>query len=123
MAAVLVAEDEPDIRDLIRSVLEHSGHRVLEARNGNEVWTRLQEGPVDLVLLDIMLPGMDGHTVQMKLSEDPVLRKIPVIMISALEYAKDMFNKFPNVRDFLPKPFSPLQLDEAVRRIVPAETL
>jgi CheY-like chemotaxis protein len=77
----------------------------------------------DLLLLDVMLPGMDGHTLQMHLSNHPQLKKIPVIVVTALEFTQEMFAKFPQVKGFLAKPFTPIQLDEAVRQVVPAPPL
>lgn len=120
MGTVLLAEDDADTREIARLVLERSGHRVLEAGTGREALDRLKSGAVDLMLLDVMLPGLDGHSLLMKLAEDGVLNRVPVIVVSALGYARDMFSKFPQVQEFIEKPFTPLALDAAVGRVLPA---
>jgi CheY-like chemotaxis protein len=123
LATILVADDESDIRDYSRSVLERNGHRVVEVSSGTAVLEALAKETPDLLLLDVMLPGMDGHTLQMHLSNHPQLKKIPVIVVTALEFTQEMFAKFPQVKGFLAKPFTPIQLDEAVRQVVPAPPL
>ena len=69
----------------------------------------------DLLILDLMLPGFDGHTVLMKMSEDPMLRTIPVVVMTALDYTSELFTKFPQVKAFLVKPFHPEQLEKIVK--------
>ncbi len=123
MATILIADDESDIREYSRSVLERNGHRVIEVSSGTAVLEALTKEKPDLLLLDVMLPGMDGHTLQMHLSNHPQLKKIPVIIVTALEFTQEMFAKFPQVKGFLAKPFTPVQLDEAVRQVVPTPTL
>ncbi len=123
MATILIADDESDIREYSRSVLERNGHRVIEVSSGTAVLDALTKEKPDLLLLDVMLPGMDGHTLQMHLSNHPQLKKIPVIIVTALEFTQEMFAKFPQVKGFLAKPFTPIQLDEAVRQVVPTPTL
>ena len=116
MAVILIAEDDPGTREVTRIILEKSGHRTLEAATGTETLETLGREKVDLLLLDIMLPGVDGHTVLMKLAQDPKQDRMPVIILTALNYTKEMFAKFPQVRAFLAKPFTPAALDEAVAR-------
>ncbi len=123
MATILIADDESDIRDYARSVLERNGHRVLEAASGPAALSALAVEKPDLLLLDVMLPGMDGHTLQMHLSSDERLKKLPVIVVTALDFTQEMFAKFPQVRGFLAKPFTPVQLDQAVRQVVPTPGL
>ena len=123
MAQVLIADDEGDIRTFARMVLERGGHQVTEAATGPAALDVLSRGSVDLVLLDLMLPGMDGHSIQMKMASDEHLKKIPVIVITALAYTQEMFAKFPQVKAFLPKPFTAAELDRAVRNAVPVPAL
>lgn len=123
MATILVAEDEPSILELVRTLLARSGHRIVEAASGPAAWNALSLEKPDLLILDVMLPGLDGHSLQMKLSQDGRFNDLPVIIMSALDYTADMFAKFPQVKGFLPKPFSPAQLDDMVARIVPASAL
>jgi len=114
LAVILIAEDDPGTREITRVILEKSGHRTLEAATGTESLETLRREKVDLLVLDIMLPGVDGHTVLMKLARDPERDRLPVIVLTALNYTKDMFAKFPQVRAFLTKPFTPADLDGAV---------
>ncbi|MBL0059619.1 MAG: response regulator [Elusimicrobia bacterium] len=123
MATILIADDESDIREYARSVLERNGHRVLEAASGPAALSVLATEKPDLLLLDVMLPGMDGHTLQMHLSSDERLKNLPVIVVTALDFTQEMFAKFPQVKGFLAKPFSPVQLDQAVRQVVPTPSL
>ena len=123
MATILVAEDESSILELVRMVLSRRGHRVIEAASGTAAWNILSQDKPDLLILDVMLPGLDGHSLQMKLSQDENLKELPVIVMSALNYTADMFSKFPQVKGFLAKPFTPLQLDEMVGRTVSAPAL
>jgi CheY-like chemotaxis protein len=116
MATLLLAEDEPDIQDLIRVLLEREGHAVVTCAAGSEVMPALARAKPDAVLLDVMMPGMDGHTVMMQMAGDPALRAIPVLIVSALESSADLFTKFPQVRGFLPKPFPPARLTEMVKQ-------
>lgn len=120
MATILLAEDDAGTREIARIVLERGGHTVLEASSGTEALALLKKENVDLLLLDIMLPGLDGHSLLLQLAEDGRLNALPVIVLSALGFAKDMFVKFPQVHEFLEKPFTPLALDAAVGRLVPA---
>lgn len=123
MAQVLIADDESDIRAFARMVLERGGYRVVEAATGPAALDLLAREPMDLLLLDLMLPGIDGHSIQMKMAADENLKKIPVIVITALEFTQDMFAKFPQVKAFLPKPFTAIDLERAVRQVVPVPAL
>lgn len=118
MATVLVAEDDPGAREIARVVLERAGHRVIEAATGPETLFQLAGEKIDLLLLDIMMPGIDGHTLLMKLAESPSWRGLPVLVVTALNFTQDLFNKFSQVKGFLAKPYTPLALDEAVGKII-----
>jgi len=116
---VLTIEDQADIRRLIRMTLEFKGFRVIEASNGPDGLTLARSGRPDLILLDVMMPGMDGLTVSRTLLADPALRHIPVVMLSALGAAGDVeAGKATGVADYLVKPFSPWQLLELVERLI-----
>ena len=77
---ILIADDEAEIRDLLRLYLENSGYDVLEAADGLEALAILKKEHVDLAVLDVMMPRMDGDTMTMKLREK---YDFPVIMLSA----------------------------------------
>jgi CheY-like chemotaxis protein len=81
---VLTIEDHPDIRRLIRMTLEFKGYRVLEAGSGEAGIALARTEKPALILLDVTMPGMDGLTASRTFAADPVLGRIPVVMLSAL---------------------------------------
>ena len=116
---VLTIEDQPDIRRLIRMTLEFKGFNVIEAGNGPDGLALANKQRPDLILLDVMMPGMDGLTVSRTLLADPDLRRIPVVMLSALGAAGDIeAGKSTGVAEYLVKPFSPWQLLDVVQRLI-----
>ena len=84
-ASALVVDDDPINRMLLSKSLEQQGHRVMTAENGLEALAALQAQPFDVVLLDVLMPEPDGSEVLARLKQDPGLRHVPVIMVSALE--------------------------------------
>ncbi len=121
---ILAIEDQPDIRRLIRMTLEFKGHRVIEAGDGVEGLRLAREQRPDLILLDVMMPGMDGLTVSKTLAEDPQLSHIPVVMLSALGSGENIeAGLAAGAQAYLVKPFSPLELLEKVGRLAGAATV
>ena len=108
---ILIVDDEPLNVDFLQQELEGPEFEILTAANGNEALERVQAGRPDLVLLDIMMPVMDGFEVLRRLKADAASRSIPVIVISA---ATDMASVVRGIQlgaeDFLPKPFEPTLL-------------
>jgi two-component system alkaline phosphatase synthesis response regulator PhoP len=80
---ILVADDEPHIRQILRFTLEHAGYQVIVASDGDEALTLAAQQRPSLVLLDVMMPKLDGYEVCRKMRQDFVLSQIPVIMLSA----------------------------------------
>lgn len=121
MARVLVVDDERDVVTLIRFILEKDGHRVSAAYNGAEALTALgatapgaaAERP-DLIILDVMMPVMDGYTFAARLKENPDTRDIPLLVLTAKGRMREVFNLSTNVVDTLEKPFDPKQLRELI---------
>lgn len=87
MATVLVIDDEFGIAEVIEMALEDEGHRVIAAVNGEQGLERLAEAAVDLVLLDYMMPILDGPGVLRAMRAEPVLRLIPVVLMTSLDEA------------------------------------
>jgi CheY-like chemotaxis protein len=115
---VLTIEDQADIRRLIRMTLEFKDFLAIEAGNGLDGLELARSKRPDVILLDRMMPGMDGLAVHRKLQDDPELRCIPVVMLSALGAPGDIkAGKEAGVAEYLVKPFSPLQLLEVVERL------
>jgi CheY-like chemotaxis protein len=116
---ILTIEDHDDIRRLIRLTLEYKGHTVLEAPDGTQGLARARQHRPDLILLDVMMEGLDGLSVAQTLAADPELRRIPVVMISALGTPDDVQAGLDTgARAYLVKPFSPLDLLSKVNRLV-----
>lgn len=116
---ILVIEDDQDIIDVVRYNLEREGFRVLEATDGERgLETTLRSKP-DLVLLDLMLPGVDGLEVCRRLREHPEARGLPVVIITAKgEEADVVVGLEMGADDYLPKPFSPRELVARIRAVL-----
>jgi class 3 adenylate cyclase len=109
--AILVVDDNEANRAMLGRRLEREGHRVQLAAGGREALERLRQQRVDLVLLDVMMPDMDGYEVLQQLKADAALRDIPVLMISALDEIESVVRCIElGAEDYLPKPFDPVLL-------------
>jgi class 3 adenylate cyclase len=110
-ATILVVDDDQENRDLLARRLTREGHRIRTASGGTEALALLQTEPVDLVLLDVMMPDLDGPTVLARLKQDPERRHIPVLMISALDETASVVRAIElGAEDYLPKPCDPVLL-------------
>lgn len=108
---VLVVDDNEMNRDLLSRRLQRQGHTVVVAKNGKQAIAELQKQPFDLVLLDVMMPEMNGYQVLEYLKADVALRHIPVIMISALDDIDSVVRCIQlGAEDYLFKPFNPVLL-------------
>jgi DNA-binding response OmpR family regulator len=116
---ILTIEDQADIRRLIRMTLEYDGYRVIEASGGEQGLEMARAQHPDLILLDVMMPGIDGLQVSESLAADATLCAIPVVMISALADMVDIKAGLKTgVRAYLVKPFSPRELLRLARQLV-----
>lgn len=116
-ATVLVVDDEPRAQNLLRNLLEVAGYRVICAANGPEALAAARHLP-DVVLLDLMMPGMDGYEVCRRLRADPALAAMPVIMLTALDdRASRLKGLEAGADDFLSKPFDSAELRARLRTI------
>jgi class 3 adenylate cyclase len=108
---ILVVDDDPLNRAILQRGLEREGHGVATAEDGVEALAAMRAGEIDLVLLDIVMPRMDGFAVLEEMKGDPALRGIPVIMISAVDDHKSVIRCIEaGAEDHLPKPFDPVLL-------------
>jgi len=107
---VLIVDDNEDNRFTLSMRLEACGYgNIITAENGREALERMRRGPVDLVLLDIMMPELDGYGVLEELRTDTALRGIPVVMISAIEDMNSVVRCIElGAIDYLTKPFNPV---------------
>ena len=110
-ATILIADDDGVSRKLLRRLLEQDGHVVLAAADGVEALEVFAGGGIDIVLLDIVMPELDGISVLERLKEQPDAKHVPVIMISAIEDTDSVVRCIEiGADDYLPKPFNPVIL-------------
>lgn len=105
LASILIVEDNPDSRDALRALLEAYGYSVIEATNGKEgVGEALRRKP-DLILMDIMMPVMDGLQATRELRTNPEFRRVPILALTALAGSRDVALD-AGCDDYLTKPFN-----------------
>lgn len=115
---ILVVDDERPIVRLVQVNLEHAGYEVVTAYDGREALEKVEQEKPDLIILDVMMPQMDGFEVMQRLQANPKTRDIPVIMLTAKAQDADVFRGWQSgVTLYLTKPFSPFELISFVRRI------
>ena len=112
---ILVVDDEPDIREAISELLEQEGYEVVGAGDGAEALSKARATRPTVVLLDLMMPGMNGWEFCARQRGDPELAGIPVIVVSALGRAPGV-----TAADYIQKPFDLDALLKAVRRLARA---
>jgi DNA-binding response OmpR family regulator len=111
VASIVVVEDDPDISDLIAHYLQKAGHDVTRLTTGTEVMPRLRAAIPDLVILDLMLPGMDGLLVCQAMRADSATATIPIIMLTARGDEADRIAGLElGADDYVTKPFSAKEL-------------
>ncbi|MEY9843176.1 response regulator transcription factor [Streptacidiphilus sp. MAP5-3] len=114
-ASLLVVDDEPNIRELLSASLRFAGFRVASAASGAEAVAHVQQARPDLVVLDVMLPDVDGFSLVRRLRDDSDRDKIPVIFLTAKDGVDDKINGLTaGGDDYVTKPFS---LEELIARI------
>jgi DNA-binding response OmpR family regulator len=123
-AKILAVDDEPDLIDLMQYHLVRAGHDVTTATNGWEAIHSVRQSRPDLILLDLMLPDLDGFGVCEILRRDPLTATIPIVIVSAWA-SSDSRNLGLELGalDYLTKPFSPHELVERVNRLVHARAV
>jgi two-component system phosphate regulon response regulator PhoB len=118
MARVLVIDDEPDVLLLCRVNLGHAGHEVLEALDGDRGLELARGSVPDAIILDLMLPTMDGYAVLEALGDHETTRDIPVIVLTAKTQIEDRARSWRcGAAEFIAKPFSPQTLLDRLERI------
>jgi len=117
---VVCIEDEPEMIDLVRLILGRKGFDVIGANGGIEGLETVQRERPDLVLLDLMMPDMDGWEVYQQMKADDDLRNIPVIVVTAKAQSIDkvLGLHIAKVDDYITKPFGPQELLESVEKII-----
>ena len=110
-ASVLVVDDDPVIRSMLTASLEASGHEVTTAKDGPEALELVRAEGFDVILLDVLMPGMNGDQVLEHLKDDPKLRHVPVVMVTSLDDVGSAVRCIElGADDYLPKPIDPVLL-------------
>jgi DNA-binding response OmpR family regulator len=116
---IVYIEDEQEMIDLVSLILSRKGYKVVGANGGREGLEIVQQELPDLVLLDLMMPGMDGWDVYQQLKAEENTREIPVIVITAKAQSIDkvLGLHIAKVDDYISKPFSPQDLVKSIERV------
>ena len=117
MQTVLVVDDEFGVAEVLQSILEDEGYRVVTAINGKQALTRLGEHTPDVIMLDYMMPIMDGTQTLAAIRKEPASRNIPVIMMSSLEEAA-VRETCTDYDTFLRKPFRAMAVVRLVAELL-----
>ena len=115
---VLVVDDEEDIRMSVGQILEVCGYEVMKAENGSECLKKLEQGLPDLVILDIMMPGMSGWDVAARIKENEKWCTVPIVFLTAKGDEMSMGMGGLACEDYIVKPFDVVKLKECVERIL-----
>jgi two-component system phosphate regulon response regulator PhoB len=116
---IILADDEPKLRSLVKATLEAPHYRIVEASDGTAAWDLVQAEAPDVVILDWMMPGLSGIDVARRIRQHPSTAVVPIIMLTARSQAKDReAGESIGINAYLVKPFSPLQLMREVDRVL-----
>lgn len=119
MKKVLIVDDEPSLRFLIASTLEDEGYELIEAADGLEAYDLIKKEKPDLIILDVMMPGMTGYELCTKIKQDPKMREIIIIMLTAKGQEQDRLQSEKVGADYyLRKPFSPMELIDVTESLL-----
>jgi len=115
---ILVADDEEEIIELLKLALEPSGYAVTGTTHGSRLPMLIKKEKPVLLFLDVMLPGIDGYSLALQLSQDKDTMDIPIVVLTALPAARSLFEKIPQVKCFINKPFDSDEVLEKVKTIL-----
>ena len=116
---IMVVDDNPDIVTIVKTILEVKGYGVQSAFSGQEVFNLLSEQKPDLIILDIMMPQMDGLEVLTRLKGNPATASIPIILLTAKVLYEDVLGGYKKGADYyITKPFTHIQLITGVNLLL-----
>jgi DNA-binding response OmpR family regulator len=112
---ILVVEDDPALLNLTKYVLEGAGYNVEICADGSQALSEITKFKPELILLDVLLPGIDGYSLAVELAKRPATKGIPLIVISGVARAKTLFQGFPQMAAFMAKPWETCSLLENIK--------
>ena len=118
MTRILVIDDEPLYHKMIAHALENEKYQLDFAANGNEGLRKAKTNKPDLVITDVMMPDIDGYTVQSRMQESDSTRSIPILILTAKGQLKELFGMATNVVAYIEKPFDPKMLRDKITEII-----
>jgi DNA-binding response OmpR family regulator len=119
---ILVVDDDPKIVRVVEINLTQAGYQVRTAADGEEALAVVAKERPDLVLLDVMMPRLDGFETLKRLKADPASTDIPVVMLTARAQDEDVFEGYgAGAQWYLTKPFEPEELRQVVRHVLPVD--
>ena len=120
---ILAADDDTVTRRVIAAKLEREGYTVLSFSNGEDLLAQARKSKPALIILDLMMPAMDGYSTLRALRADPAHAAVPVLMLSSKNQEEDIVSCLKaGAADFVVKPFSPQELVARVRKLIPRGT-
>lgn len=123
MATILLVDDEPTLRSVLCEYLRFAGHDVVECRDGDEALEQLHASPVDIVVSDVLMPGMDGLALCGALRATPSLAAIPFLFVTARSVEPEMQAEMDRIGNgSVLKPFEPDDLLKAIDSLVHTQT-
>lgn len=120
---ILIVDDDYDTRTVVKTILVGSGYHVEEAASGQEALDALENFDPELIVLDVMMPGMSGYDVVVHLKQKPETQNIPIIMLTAKSEPEDLITGYKDyaVDYYIPKPFTTRQLLSGIELIIGPE--
>lgn len=115
---IMIVDDEEDIRVSVGQIFEVSGYEVIKAVDGNDCLNKLEHGILDLVILDIMMPGMNGWDVAARIKENPKWNEIPIVFLTAKGDEMSIGMGGLASEEYVVKPFDIIKLKERVEEIL-----
>ncbi len=116
---IMVVDDDPEIVTLVSVILEQEGFNVRSANSGQQLFAGLEKEKPDLIILDVMMPVMDGLVVLARLKDAPETSSIPVILLTVLEQYQDIVAGYKTGADYyMTKPFTRTQLITGINRLL-----
>ena len=115
---VLLVEDNDSVRQLIHVLLEGEGYEIIEAADGVDGLAKAESDQPDLMILDLMMPDVDGERVLQQLQADPTLSEIPVLVVSGRYEAVERLRQQIGEENIFPKPFEPTRLMDRIGDLI-----